>query len=157
MSFVVALDACVLYPLPLRDTLLRVAQQNLFAVRWSRRILDEVTRNLIEDRRATPEQAKSLVEAMERAFKDAEIPEPTIADLEPIMSNRPADRAAAVADEDVRTIVTFTCATSLSPCASKSISRSCTRTRSSAASWQARARRSSWRSRNRRPLYPDLR
>ena len=63
MPFAVVLDACVLYPLPLRDTLLRVAQQNLYAVRWSRRILDEVTRNLIEDRRATPEQAKGLIEA----------------------------------------------------------------------------------------------
>ena len=81
MPFAVVLDACVLYPLPLRDTLLRAAQQNLYAVRWSRRILDEVTRNLIEDRRATPEQAKSLVEAMERAFEDAEIPEAAIAGL----------------------------------------------------------------------------
>jgi hypothetical protein len=110
VPFAVVLDACVLYPLPLRDSLLRAAQQNLYAVRWSRRILDEVTRNLIEDRRATPEQANSLVEAMERAFEDAEIPEAAIAGLEPTMSNDLADRhvlAAAVADEDVRTIVTL--------------------------------------------------
>jgi hypothetical protein len=66
VPFAVVLDACVLYPLPLRDTLLRVAQQSLYAVRWSRRILDEVTRNLIEDRRATPDQAKGLVDAMQR-------------------------------------------------------------------------------------------
>lgn len=47
MPSAAVLDACVLYPLPLRDTLLRVAEQDLYAVRWSRRILDEVTSNLI--------------------------------------------------------------------------------------------------------------
>ena len=103
------LDACVLYPLPLRDTLLRVAHQNLYAVRWSRRILDEVTRNLIEDRRATPEQARSLMDAMRPAFEDAEIPEAAIAALERTMRNEPADRhvlAAAVACDETQTIVT---------------------------------------------------
>jgi hypothetical protein len=110
MALAVLLDACVLYPLPLRDTLLRVAQQNLYAVRWSRRILDEITRNLIEDRRATPAQARNLIDAMERAFEDAEIPEAAIAALEPVMTNEPADRhvlAAAVASDDAHTIITF--------------------------------------------------
>ena len=57
MPFAVVLDACVLYQLPLRDTLLRVAQQHLYEVRWSQRILDEVARSLVEDRRASPAQA----------------------------------------------------------------------------------------------------
>jgi len=99
------LDACVLCPLPLRDTLLRAAQQNLYAVRWSQRILNEGARNLVKDRRATPEQAKNLIDVMERAFEDAEVPEAAIAPLEPMMLNEPADRhvlAAAVAsDADV--------------------------------------------------------
>jgi predicted nucleic acid-binding protein len=105
---VVVLDACVLYPLPLRDTLLRAAQQNLYAVRWSRRILDEVARNLVNDRRATPEQAMSLIHAMERAFEDAEVPEAAITSLESAMTNEPGDRhvlAAAVAS-DAEAIVT---------------------------------------------------
>ncbi len=100
MPFAVILDACVLYPLPLRDTLLRAAQQNLYVVRWSRRILDEVARNLVKDRRATFEQAKNLIGVMERAFDEAEIPEVAIASLEPAMTNEAADRhvlAAAVA------------------------------------------------------------
>jgi predicted nucleic acid-binding protein len=108
VPFTVVLDACVLYPLPLRDTLLRAAQQNLYAVRWSQRILDEVARNLVEDRRATPEQARNLIDAMERAFEDAEVPEAAIASLEPAMTNEPADRhvlAAAVAS-DADAIVT---------------------------------------------------
>jgi len=99
----------VLYPLPLRDTLLRVARQNLYAVRWSRQILDEVARNLIEDRRASPEQAANLIDTMTRAFEDAEISEAEIAALEPEMTNEPADRhvlAAAVASGDAEAIVT---------------------------------------------------
>lgn len=109
MPFAVVLDACVLYPLPLRDTLLRAAQQDLYVVRWSGRILDEVARNLIEDRRATPEQARNLMDAMRRAFEDAQIPEAPIATLEPGMTNQPADRhvlAAAVASDDAHRIVT---------------------------------------------------
>jgi hypothetical protein len=106
---VVVLDACVLYPLPLRDTLLRAARQNLYAVRWSKRILDEVARNLIKDQRASPEQTVNLIDAMTRAFEDAEIPEAEIAALEPEMTNEPADRhvlAAAVASDDANAIVT---------------------------------------------------
>jgi len=102
------LDACVLYPLPLRDTLLRAAQQNLYAVRWSERILDEVARNLVKDRRATHEQAMNLIDVMKRAFEDAEVPEAAIALLEPTMINEPPDRhvvAAAVAS-DAAAVVT---------------------------------------------------
>jgi predicted nucleic acid-binding protein len=108
VPFAVVLDACVLYPLPLRDTLLRIAQQNLYTPRWSERILDEVARNLVSDRRATPEQARKLVDVMQRAFEDAEVPGAAIASLEPSMLNEPADRhvlAAAVAS-DAEAIVT---------------------------------------------------
>jgi len=106
----VVLDACVLYPLPLRDTLLRMAEYDLYAVRWSRRILDEVARNLIEDRRATSQQAQNMINAMRREFQDAEIPAAAIAAVEPEMTNDPPDRhvlAAAVACRDADTIVTF--------------------------------------------------
>lgn len=53
MPFAAILDASVLYPLPLRDTLLRVAEIELYDPYWSERILAEVTRNLILDRRST--------------------------------------------------------------------------------------------------------
>lgn len=109
MVLAVVLDACVLYPLPLRDTLLRVAAENLYAVRWSSRILDEVARNLIDDRRATPEQAARLIEVMRRAFPDAEVSEASIAALEPTMPIELSDRhvlAAAVASADTNAIVT---------------------------------------------------
>jgi predicted nucleic acid-binding protein len=99
----------VLYPLPPRDTLLRAAQQNLYAVRSSQRILDEVARNLVKNRRATPDQARSLVDVMQRAFADADVPEVAIASPEPTMLNEPGDRhvlAAAVAS-DAEAVVTF--------------------------------------------------
>jgi hypothetical protein len=109
VPFAVVLDSCVLYPLPLRDTLLRAAQQDLYLPRWSARILDEVERNLVEDRRATPEQAARMIAAMRRAFDDADVPEAAIAALEATMINAPKDRhvlAAAVASHDARAIVT---------------------------------------------------
>ena len=56
MPFAAVLDASVLYPLPLRDTLLRIAETELYDAYWSARILDEVVRNLVADGRATEEQ-----------------------------------------------------------------------------------------------------
>jgi len=40
----VVLDANVLYPFTLRDTLLRAAREGYFQVRWSDRILDKAMR-----------------------------------------------------------------------------------------------------------------
>jgi hypothetical protein len=109
VAFAVILDSCVLYPLPLRDTLLRAAAQDLYVPRWSARILDEVERNLVEDHRATPEQATRMIASMRQAFDDAEVPPMAIAALEATMNNAPEDRhvlAAAVASHDAQTIVT---------------------------------------------------
>lgn len=42
------LDACVLIPMPLADTLLRLAEEpRLYIPMWSEQILDEVSRNLL--------------------------------------------------------------------------------------------------------------
>lgn len=48
--FTVVYDACVLYPAPLRDLLLRLALTDLFRARWSDMIHDEWTRNLLAAR-----------------------------------------------------------------------------------------------------------
>lgn len=45
MAFVVVYDACVLYPAPLRDLLLRVARTGIVRARWSNAILDECFSN----------------------------------------------------------------------------------------------------------------
>lgn len=49
MAFVVVLDACVLVPHPLVDTLLRAADAGLDEPRWSADILVEVERTLHPD------------------------------------------------------------------------------------------------------------
>ncbi len=42
------LDACVLLPMPLADTLLRMAETpQLYVPKWSSEIISEVSRNLI--------------------------------------------------------------------------------------------------------------
>ena len=74
MPLAAVLDASVLYPLPLRDTLLRVASIELYDPYWSERILDEVTRNLIADARATEQQASNMIDAMREAFDEATCP-----------------------------------------------------------------------------------
>jgi len=50
MRFTVVYDACVLYPAPLRDFLLRLATAGLFAAKWTDRIHDEWTSNVLRDR-----------------------------------------------------------------------------------------------------------
>lgn len=50
MAFVVLYDACVLYPAPLRDLLLRLSVKGLVQARWSDQILDEVFRNILDNR-----------------------------------------------------------------------------------------------------------
>lgn len=99
MPFAVVLDASVLYPLPLRDTLLRVAETELYDAYWSDRILDEVIRNLVAQGRATEEQARRLTDAMAAAFEGAAVPQDAVNRLEPAMVNDEKDRhvlAAAV-------------------------------------------------------------
>lgn len=50
MAFVVIYDACVLYPAPLRDLLIRVARTGLVRAQWSDLILDECFRNILANR-----------------------------------------------------------------------------------------------------------
>jgi predicted nucleic acid-binding protein len=47
------LDANVLFPFTLRDTLLRAAAADVFQVCWSATILDEMSRNLVRTGLAT--------------------------------------------------------------------------------------------------------
>jgi predicted nucleic acid-binding protein len=65
------LDANVLFPFTLRDTLLRAAGEACFQAYWSERILDEATRNLVETGEMTSKQAARLRAVMEQAFPEA--------------------------------------------------------------------------------------
>ncbi|HLY75273.1 MAG TPA: PIN domain-containing protein [Planctomycetota bacterium] len=51
MAFVVLYDACVLYPAPLRDLLIRIAEAGVVRATWSEEILEECFRNILKDRK----------------------------------------------------------------------------------------------------------
>jgi predicted nucleic acid-binding protein len=65
--FTVVYDACVLYPAPLRDLLMRLALTDLYRARWSNQIHDEwinaVLRNRPDLSRAQLERTRSLMNA----------------------------------------------------------------------------------------------
>lgn len=73
MQFVVVFDACVLYPAPLRDFLLRLAMTGLFAAKWTEDIHDEWTRNVLEKRPELQSRIQRTRELMDRALPDAMI------------------------------------------------------------------------------------
>ncbi|KAB5620792.1 PIN domain-containing protein [Pseudomonas putida] len=70
--FTTIYDACVLYPAPLRDLLVRLAGKGLYRARWSAQIDDEWKRNLLLKRRdLTRGQLDRISTLMEAAIPDA--------------------------------------------------------------------------------------
>ena len=66
------LDACVLYPAPLRDLLLSLAQAGLYHARWSDEIHHEWMRNLLKDRPdLTPAQVERTRDLMNLSVPDS--------------------------------------------------------------------------------------
>jgi polyhydroxyalkanoate synthesis regulator phasin len=76
----VILDSCVIFPMYLRDTLFRAAEDGLYDVYWSQEILDGATRNLVNTGRMTGEKAARFEAALKKAFPNAmvEVPEDLI-------------------------------------------------------------------------------
>lgn len=104
--FKVVLDANVIYPLTLRDTLLRAAEEEFYQLYWSQEILDEAKRNLIDDKMMTEAQAARMFKAMTDIF-----PEAMVTNYEGLiasMQNDPKDRhvAAAAVRAGAQVIVT---------------------------------------------------
>lgn len=106
MTFPVVLDACVLVPHPLFDTLLRLAEAELFRPLWSAQILTEVERTLTGKLGLEPAKARRRVQQMGRGFPDALVD--GYEDLIPAMMNDPKDRhvLAAAVRSGASTIVT---------------------------------------------------
>lgn len=102
-AFWALLDANVIIPAALRDTLLRAAEAALFRVYWSDAILGEVQRNLVENSLTTAEQARALVNVLCEAFPEASVS--GFEHLVDAMTNHPKDRhvlaAAVVAGAEV--------------------------------------------------------
>ncbi len=80
-SFVVVYDACVLYPAPLRDLLLRIAESGIVRARWTDAILDETFRNILSNRPDLDEEAL----ARTRAMMCAAVPDCLITGYEKLM------------------------------------------------------------------------
>jgi hypothetical protein len=72
--FTAVLDACVLYPAPIRDFLLHLASAELYTPKWTDRIHDEWLRNLIVNR-PDLEAAKleRTIKEMKKAFPDSSV------------------------------------------------------------------------------------
>ena len=74
MSFAAVLDACVLVPMPLCDTLLRLAEEpGVYRPLWSERILLEVGHALEKKLNRTRLQRERRLHAMRVAFPEAEV------------------------------------------------------------------------------------
>lgn len=95
MPFAVVLDADVLFPFTLRDTLLRAAAAGFYQLRWSPQILEEMERNLVSTGRVPRAKASKLRSVMEREFPEALVSghEPLIA----AMKNHEKDRHVVAA------------------------------------------------------------
>lgn len=73
-SYTALLDACVLYPAPLRDILLSLAAKDLFRPKWSQQIQNEWCSNLLDKRPdLSEEQLQYTVDTMNTAFPDANV------------------------------------------------------------------------------------
>jgi hypothetical protein len=68
VGWIALLDACVLFSSGTRDLLLRAAERDLYQVRWSQEIIEEVRRNVVRDQRCSAGQADSLIQDMYKAF-----------------------------------------------------------------------------------------
>lgn len=100
----VVLDACVLHPIAVADTLLWVAHAEVYQPRWSEEILDELRRSVLA--RLPDADIDGRIADMREAFPEASVAgyEPLVANL----TNDPGDRhvlAAAIAG-GARVIVT---------------------------------------------------
>ena len=71
MRYTVVFDACVLYPAPLRDFLLRLSMTGLFSAKWTDQIHDEWIRNLVKNRPELEDKLPRTRELMDRAVPDA--------------------------------------------------------------------------------------
>ena len=70
--YTAVLDACVLYPAPVRDILLSLAHQGLYHARWTATINEEWIRNLISNRPdLQAARLHAITQKMARAIPDA--------------------------------------------------------------------------------------
>jgi predicted nucleic acid-binding protein len=72
-KFSVIYDACVLYPAPLRDCLLRLALTDLFKARWTDQIHAEWMGALLRDGKFSAEKLAKVRDLMDANVRDAKV------------------------------------------------------------------------------------
>ena len=107
MKTIAVIDACVLFQMPLCDTLLRIAEEELYRLHLSQKILDETTNNLVKKNKMTKEKADRYQQQIKQYF-----PESIVEDYEsliPLMTNEPKDRHVLAAAVKIKAdvIITF--------------------------------------------------
>lgn len=108
MRYTVVFDACVLYPAPLRDFLLRLSTTGLFCAKWTEQIHDEWVRNLLKNRPELKDKLPRIRELMNTAVPDSLVTgyEPLIESLKlPDMDDRHV--LAAAIRSSAQAIITF--------------------------------------------------
>lgn len=96
-SFVVLVDACTIFSSPIRDTLFRAAEHDLYRLRLTDEIMEEVRRSLVSERGLKEEAAQRLIDIVKASFPDTFVTQ--YESLIPVMPNHKDDRhvlAAAV-------------------------------------------------------------
>jgi len=73
VAFSALLDTCVLFPMYLRDTLLRLAAADIYQPLWSTHILTELHRALVRQGTTTTDQANRIIKLVRSHFPDSEI------------------------------------------------------------------------------------
>ena len=72
-KFTVVFDACVLYPAPLRDTLMRLALTDLFKAHWTEMIHAEWINALLRQDKHSKETLERTRDLMDKHVRDAKV------------------------------------------------------------------------------------
>jgi len=107
MAYIAVLDANVLWPQSLRDSLVRLAIHDVYRAAWTVKILDEMGNSLVRNGRVTPERIERTRDLMTKNCPHMLIE--GYEDLIPVMTNDPKDRhvLAAAVRINADAIVTF--------------------------------------------------
>lgn len=74
MAFSAFLDADVLFPVGLRDSLLWIAHFEVYSPRWSADVLKEMRKNILEEHKHVAEKdLDEMIRDMQTAFPEAEV------------------------------------------------------------------------------------
>ncbi|MGL4882774.1 MAG: hypothetical protein ACRC8K_17205 [Waterburya sp.] len=91
---VAVIDSCIIFGMPLCDTILRAAEQNLYQIILSQKILEDATRNMVIKGRLKPDREQCYQQQILNAFPDCFVEAPP--NLIESMTNATSDRHVTV-------------------------------------------------------------